>query len=78
MNPHTDPHTDPLPGSDPVPLSECTGCRWPLGDSPFLFCNMPVTEGELVTGRRPMWCDAHSKIGYRPNVVTFRGKSRRR
>jgi GcrA cell cycle regulator len=40
-------------------------CRWPLGESPFLFCGLPQHGG------RP-YCPAHSRIAYQP--VTAREK----
>lgn len=34
-----------LPGTQPVPLEQRTGCKWPIGPrSPFLFCNAPAGE----------------------------------
>lgn len=47
---------DPLPGSSPVPLEHRAGCSWPLGESPFTFCNLPVQEGKS-------WCEHHYAIG---------------
>ncbi|GGA64778.1 GcrA family cell cycle regulator [Pelagibacterium lentulum] len=39
---------EPLPGTNPVPLEDVTGCRWPLGeirDGTFCMCNAPKVEG---------------------------------
>lgn len=41
----------PLPNSEPTPLEEATGCRWPVGDAPVLFCNQPAGAGP--------YCAAH-------------------
>jgi len=48
-----------LPGTTPVPLEQRTGCAWPIGDGPFLFCNAPVKEGRS-------WCPHHFARGNRP------------
>lgn len=45
-----------LPGSTPVPMSEMTGCKWPIGDRPMLFCNEPL-DGDA------RYCSRHMPIG---------------
>lgn len=51
---------EPLPGSSPVPLERLQGgCRWPCGDSPFLFCNETVRQGSP-------YCGGHHALAYRP------------
>lgn len=38
----------PLPGTNPVPLEQVEGCRWPLGeirDGTFCMCNEPKADG---------------------------------
>jgi hypothetical protein len=59
-----------LPGSVPVPLEQRTGCAWPLGDGPFLFCNEPVQEGKS-------WCPHHFTLGNRPIPTAPRRKPTR-
>jgi hypothetical protein len=56
----------PLPGSMPVPLLRATGCRWPVSDHPFLFCDKSMPVGRS-------FCDAHHKLAY-PATITSRGK----
>jgi len=34
-------------------------CRWPLGDSDFVFCAMPADAGLP-------YCTAHARIAYQP------------
>lgn len=46
---------DPLPGSTPVSFADNTGCKWPCGPSPFLFCNEPRA------GQAP-YCEHHATI----------------
>lgn len=44
----------PLPGSTPVSLADNRGCKWPVGEDPFLFCGL-MTE----TGR---YCPTHEQM----------------
>ena len=49
---------DPIIGSKPVTLEFRTGCAWPVGDKPMLFCNLEV-EGESC------YCSEHKLMAYR-------------
>jgi len=49
---------DPIIGSKPVTLEFRTGCAWPVGDRPTLFCNFEV-EGESC------YCSEHLRMAYR-------------
>ena len=51
------PAWEPLPGSSPVPLKLVTGCKWPLGESPFTFCNLDVD------GEGQVYCATHRRRG---------------
>lgn len=51
------PTWEPLPGSNPVLLELRKGCAWPLGESPFTFCNLDVD------GEGQVYCVTHRKIG---------------
>jgi GcrA cell cycle regulator len=43
-----------LPGTEPVPLTDRTGCHWPIGaDSPFLMCNAEIESG--------VYCATHNR-----------------
>jgi hypothetical protein len=47
----------PLPGTNPVPLEQVDGCRWPLGetrDDTFCMCNAPKVEGSS-------YCPTHKR-----------------
>lgn len=44
----------PLPGSTPVALADNKGCKWPVGEDPFVFCGLPS-----VTGR---YCPDHERM----------------
>lgn len=49
---------EPLPGTSPVPLEALgDGCKWPLGDGPFMFCGAPKD------GEHPSYCATHRRIG---------------
>lgn len=49
---------DALEGSSPVALEFVTGCRWPIGDDPMLFCNCEKVEGAS-------YCDRHNDLALR-------------
>lgn len=67
------PAFDPLPDTNPVPLAECNGCRWPVTfQGNTLFCNDPVRPGAKIT-----WCDRHQEIGIRVRI-TPHGKAAKR
>lgn len=60
-----------LPNSHPVSIMEHkSGCRWPIGDEPIHFCNLPV-DGTSS------YCLTHRKLGTIPAEVKPR-KARRR
>lgn len=44
----------PLPGSVPVGLLDRTGCAWPVGEGPTLFCNAPKAGKS--------YCAAHETV----------------
>lgn len=55
---------DPLPGSNPVPLVDCTNCKWPVTvEGNMLFCNEPVEY------KPTEWCAQHKKIGISPRAL---------
>lgn len=64
--PHKDRFT-PLPGSNPVNLLERTGCAWPVGENPTLFCNCACVERPK---RRPT-----DPVTYYPYCATHRQRS---
>ena len=47
----------PLPGSTPVPLEHNTGCKWCVGEKPFVFCGLPTVAGR--------YCEQHEKMAVR-------------
>lgn len=58
----------PLPGSAPIRVADHKdGCRWPIGDGPFLFCNEAVSSGH--------YCATHAQVAHRPTPpIKFNGK----
>lgn len=55
----------PLPNTNPVSLSERTGCCWPIEHgSTHLFCNASVNPRS-----RNRWCDGHYRMG---NSLTYK------
>lgn len=48
------------PGANAVLPLEVTGCRWPFGNGPILFCNDPFEPNPT----KPPYCAAHMKIAY--------------
>lgn len=58
-----DTHFDALPGSKPVSIvdhNERSGCRWPIGEHPTLYCNNH-TDRKVPH----QYCDVHHKMTYR-------------
>lgn len=54
-----------LPGSSPVGITEITGCRWPVGESPVLFCNLERHPKPAKPGQPAMfhvYCEVHHKL----------------
>lgn len=51
----------PRTSARPVPLMECSGCRWPVNDTApvdqFLFCNADPKPGKP-------YCDDHCAVAY--------------
>lgn len=48
----------PLPGSNPhAVLIETTGCKFPVGEYPFHWCNEPKAEGKP-------YCTAHCAVAF--------------
>jgi len=43
---------------NPRPLLEATGCKWPLGEKPTLYCCNPIAGGDGI-GRS--YCEDHAK-----------------
>jgi hypothetical protein len=65
-----DPHFNALPGTKPVSLvdfNEKSGCRWPIGEHPTLFCNAWTSD------KKPQYCTRHGKMAYRLRGVTTHG-----
>jgi hypothetical protein len=75
----------PLPDTKPVPLMQATGCRWPVSDHPYMFCNA-IVHHTLPTdwnaGRISSFCQHHHKIAYPKassyNPLTLEGKKMRK
>lgn len=60
-------YRDPLPGSKPVAsIDLATGCRFPLGQYPFEFCNLPMLEGKS-------WCVDHAAVVFQQNPKALKG-----
>ena len=56
----------PLPGSVPVDLVRMTECKWPVGEGPAMFCNLPR---HARTKKRPCdpvtyhpYCETHVRL----------------
>lgn len=49
---------DPLPGTNPVTVTDHKQgmCRWPVAETPFLFC------GAAIDKRSPNYCTHHLEI----------------
>lgn len=60
---------EPLPNTFPVPLHEMTGCKWPVGEHPVLFCNEATGNAVLQ-----VYCEAHQKMGTTPRITKGKGK----
>jgi hypothetical protein len=60
-----------LEGSTPVTLDQRTGCAWPIGENPFMFCNLPLSG-------HAHWCPEHVKAGTRPVAVGTSARSKTR
>lgn len=56
----------PLPGTNPVPLTEITGCKWPVNESgPALFCNHEKPD------HQDSYCATHAAMAKpRPTEAT--------
>lgn len=50
-------------GPNPRPLMEATGCKWPLGEKPTLYCCNPIAGGEGI-GRS--YCKGHARVAISP------------
>lgn len=50
-----------LPGTTPIPLDRLTehACKWPIGESPTLFCGLHSLDGKH-------YCERHNAIAFKP------------
>lgn len=57
---------EPLPGSEPVDLEHLTACKWPVGDHPTMFCNLPQAERPKKRPTDPVlhevYCPVHDRM----------------
>ena len=57
---------EPLPGSEPVGLLENTGCKWPVGEKPAMFCNLDRHAQDRKRPTDPVtyhpYCETHVRL----------------